>query len=187
MVWEKSRQFADELEPQLGSALEPLTVTFDHKNVQLHAVLDNCRSGTHLRWRCAGMKGKDRLALWLDHLLLNIAKADGYPLQSRLIASDMTLELPPVEHAAEVLSDLLDLYCEGMRRPLPFFPETSWTFLQDGEQKAERSWRGDQRMGFPGECDNQAVALCFGCGEPWGEEFSALAERIYGPLIAASK
>ena len=186
-VWERSRQFAAALEPQLGTPLEPLTVIFAGDNVQLHAVLENCRSGTHLRWRCAGMKGKDRLALWLDHLLLNFARAEGYPLQSIMIASDTTLELPPVEDAAEILTDLLALYSEGMARPLRFFPETSWAFLNGGQAKAERSWRGDQRLGFPGECDNQAVALCFGEGEPWGEEFNTLAERIYGPLVAVIK
>jgi exodeoxyribonuclease V gamma subunit len=186
-VWERSRLFAATLEPQLGTPLEPLTVTFAGGNVNLHAVLDNCRSGTHLRWRCAGMKGKDRLALWLDHLLLNVARAEGYPLQCMLIASDTTLELPPVEGAAEILSGLLALYSEGMTRPLRFFPETSWIFLNEGQPKAERYWRGDQRLGFPGECDNQAVALCFGGEEPWGEEFNTLAERVYGPLIAAIK
>ena len=186
-AWERSRQFAATLEPQLGAPLEPLTVTFASANVQLHAVLENCRSGTHTRWRCARMKGKDRLAIWLDHLLLNIANADGYPRQSMMIASDMVLELPSVEDAAAILSGLLDVYCEGMTRPLPFFPETSWAFLKDGQQKAETSWRGDQRMGFPGECNNQAVALCFGGEGPWGNEFSALAERIYGPLVAVMK
>ena len=186
-IWEKSRQFAAALEPQLGSPLEALTISFAGDNARLHAVLDNCRSGTHLRWRCAGMKGKDRLSVWLDHLLLNIANADGYPLRSKLMASDTTLELPPLEHAADILSDLLEVYCEGMKKPLRFFTETSWLFLRDGQQKAETSWRGDQRRGLRGECDNQAVALCFGGEEPWGEEFRSLAERIYGPLIAAMK
>ena len=186
-VWENSRQFAVALEPQLGSPLEPLTIMFDGGKVQLHAVLENCRSGMHTRWRCAGMKGKDRLSVWLEHLLLNIANADGYPLHSMLISSDATLELQPLEHAAAILSNLLDLYYEGMKRPLRFFPETSWLFLKDGQQKAETSWRGDQRRGVPGECDNQAVALCFGGEEPWGEEFCTLAERVYGPLVAVTK
>ncbi len=185
--WEKSRRFVTALEAKLGTPLEPLAVEFTHDKVILHAVLDNCRSGTHLRWRCAGMKGKDRLAIWLDHLLLNLATTDGYPSQSMLIASDRVLELPPLEHAAAILADLLDLYCEGTTRPLPFFPETSWAIITDGEQKAEKTWRGDLRMGIPGEIDNQAVALCFGTEEPWGEEFLAIAERIYGPLIAALK
>jgi exodeoxyribonuclease V gamma subunit len=186
-VWEKSRQFATMLEAQLGAQLQPITLEFAHNNLQLRALLENCQSGTHLRWRCAGMKGKDRLLIWLDHLLLNIAKADGYPLQSKMMASDTVLELPPVEHAAEILSDLLDLYCEGMRRPLRFFSETSWHFLREGQPKAETCWRGDQRRGLPGECDNQSVLLCFGNEEPWGEEFCRLAERVYGPLIEVMK
>ncbi len=186
-AWEESRQFVGALEAQLGSPLEALPVSFMHNNVQLHAVLDNCQSGIHLRWRCARMKGKDRLSIWLDHLLLNIAKADGYPLLSKMIANDSILELPPVEHAAEILTDLLDVFCEGMTRPLRFFPETSWLFLKEGQQKAENNWRGDQWREIPGECDNQAVALCFGSEEPWGEEFRLLAERIYGPLIAVMK
>ena len=186
-VWEKSRQFAAALEPRLGTLLEPLAIAFAGNNVQLHGVLENCRRGTHLRWRCASMKGKDRLAVWLDHLILNIAAAEGYPLHSMMIASDAVLELPPVEGAAEIMADLLHLYCEGMKRPLRFFPETSWSFLKDGLPTAERSWHGDQGMGFHGECDNQAVALCFGGEEPWGEEFGALAERIYGPLVAVMK
>jgi exodeoxyribonuclease V gamma subunit len=186
-VWEKSRQFADAVRPEISTQLEPLTVTFTNKNIQLHATIENCQHGTNLRWRCAGMKGKDRLAIWLDHLLLNIAKQDGYPLQSMLIASDSTIELLPVDQAAETLSNLLDLYCEGMTRPLPFFAQTSWDFLKEGAQKAERSWSGDQRMGIPGERDNQAVALCWGDDEPWGEEFRSLAVRVYGPLVAAIK
>ncbi|MDD2271451.1 MAG: exodeoxyribonuclease V subunit gamma [Desulfuromonadaceae bacterium] len=186
-IWEKSRQFAAALEPQLGSPLEPLAITFTANGVQLHALLENCREGVHTRWRCAGMKGKDRLALWLDHLLLNVANADGYPLRSMMLANDAVLELPPLEHSPAILSDLLELYYEGMKRPLRFFPETSWHLLKEGQQKAEISWRGDQRLGLPGECNNQAVLLCFGAEEPWGEELNALAERIYGPLIAKTE
>ena len=186
-VWEKSRQFVTTLEPHLGVPLAPLTVPFAHGGIQLHAVLENCRSGAHARWRCAGMKGKDRLSIWLDHLLLNVAKAEGYPRQSMMIASDSALELPPFDHAATVLSDLLDIYCEGMARPLPFFPETSWAFVHSGQTKAEAVWHGDQRHGSHGECDNEAVAICFGGEEPWGEEFRTLAERIYGPLLAIIK
>lgn len=186
-AWESSRQFTATLEPQLGAPLEALSITFTGSKVQLRAVLENSRSGSHTRWRCARMKGKDRLSIWLDHLILNIAKAEGYPLQSMMIASDTNLVLPPLEHAAEILSDLLDIYHEGMTHPLPFFSETSWGFVSSGQAKAEAAWQGDQWRDIPGESRNQAVAFCFGGEEPWGEEFSALAERIYGPLIAVMK
>jgi exodeoxyribonuclease V gamma subunit len=184
-IWEKCRIFAATLEPMLGPALEPLTVDVTHNKVHLHAVIENCRGGIHLRWRCAAMKGKDRLSLWIEHLLLNIARVDGYPIQSKMVASDMALELPPVDNAAEVLGDLLDIYCEGMKSPLRFFPETSWFFQSDGQQKADAAWRGDSWRGFSGECDNQAITLCFDGKEPWGDEFRSLAERIYAPIIAA--
>lgn len=184
-VWEQSRQFTATLAPHLGPSLEPLTITFATGAVQLNTVLDNCRSGIHTRWRPARMKGKDRLSLWLDHLLLNVARADGYPRRSMMIARDMTVELPPLDNAAAILSDLLDLYREGMTRPLRFFPETSWQFVQGSQAKAEAAWRGDQWRGITGECGNPSVSLCFDGEEPWGDEFLQLAERIYGPLIAA--
>ena len=186
-IWEKCRHFASTLEPLFGQPLEPLTIDFVHNRIHLHATIDNCQGGTHLRWRCAGLRGKDRLALWLDHLLLNAANTDGYPLHSKMIANDATLELMPLENAAETLSDLLELYCEGMKRPLRFFPETSWTYLKEGQHKSEICWRGDARLGLRGECSNQAVQLCFGGKEPWGEEFSSLAAQIYGPLADAIK
>jgi exodeoxyribonuclease V gamma subunit len=184
-VWEKSRQFTATVAPQLGAPLAALAIPFACGNIRLSAVLENCLSGAHTRWRCAGMKGRDRLTIWLEHLLLNVAAAEGYPRQSVMIAADMTMELAPLDNAATLLSDLLDLYREGMQRPLLFFPETSWAYMQGGQAKADACWRGDPRIGFHGECENQAVSFCFGDKEPWGEEFRALAERVYGPLIAA--
>lgn len=186
-AWEKCRQFVAKLTPHLGAPLEPLTVTFTSNNIHLTAILENCQGDTHTRWRCARMKGKDRLTIWLEHLLLNIADAEGYPRHSSMIANDQTLELPPIDNAAAFLSDLLDLYSEGMKRPLRFFPETSWLYLNENLTKAEAAWRGDQWRGFPGERDNQAVAICFGGEEPWGAEFEELAGRIYGPLIAVMR
>ncbi len=184
-VWESSRQFAETVSPHRGTPLESFSVQFTHGSLTLTAHIENCRSGTHLRWRCAALKGKDRLAIWLEHLLLNVTPAPGYPVHSRMIASDTSLELPPVNCAADILADLLELYCEGMQQPLRFFPETSWAVSRGDQHKAETCWRGDQRRSVPGERDNQAVSLCFGGEEPWGDELSALAERVYGPLAAA--
>jgi exodeoxyribonuclease V gamma subunit len=186
-AWENSSQFAASVAPYIGAPLAALDVSFVHKNIHLHATLESCQAALHLRWRCATMKGKDRLAIWLEHLLLNSATADGYPRDSMLIASDSILEFPPLENAAEILADLLDIYYKGMQQPLRFFPETSWAFVARNPQKAETAWFGGQWGGFGGEKDNQAVALCFGGEEPWGDDFTALALRIYGPLMAAMK
>jgi len=183
-AWSKSTLFAATVAPHLGEKLERLEIDIELGDFQLSGILNDITAGTQLRWRCTGMKGKDRLSSWLDHLLLNFTAPDGYPRKSIMIASDLCMSLPPLDNAAEILTDLLTLYADGMRRPLPFFPQTSWDFLTEGIAKAEKSWNGDKRIGIPGESDNQSVRLCFGEAEPFGEEFFQLAERIYTPLKA---
>jgi exodeoxyribonuclease V gamma subunit len=102
-----------------------------------------------------------------------------------LISSDLILELPPLEHAREILTDLLELYAEGMQRPLHFFPQSSWIFLTEGMGKAEIEWRGTQNSDNPGESSNTTMAFCFGdAEEPLGDEFCRLANRVYLPLKA---
>ncbi len=183
-AWSKSALFAAKVAPHLGEKLDRLEIDIELDDFRISGILDDITAVTQLRWRCTGMKGKDRLYSWLDHLLLNFMAPAGYPRESIMIASDLSMTLPPIENAAEILTDLLTLYAEGMRRPLPFFPQTSWDFLTDGIAKAEKSWNGDKRIGIPGESDNQSVRLCFGEAEPFGEEFCRLSERVYAPLKA---
>jgi exodeoxyribonuclease V gamma subunit len=185
-VWESSRRFATTIAPHLGEILAPLTIEVPHSLFPLSAELNGCRNGAHLRWRAARLKGKDRLAIWLDHLLLNYARPVGYPHTSIMIAQDVILELQPLDNAAELLGQLLDLYAEGMTRPLRFFPETSWALATNSTSKAESAWFGDQWRGYGGEKDHQAVQICFGSAEPWGEELERLARLVYEPLVMAS-
>ncbi len=187
-AWIKSGRFAAAVSPRLNDQLERLTINIVlDEGFQLSGVLDGITGGTHLRWRCAGMKGKDRLSIWLDHLLLNILTTPEYPLESVMIASDRIMTLSPIDNAADILTDLLKLYTEGMLRPLPFFPQTSWDFLTESVGKAEKSWLGDKRAGIPGESNDPAISICFPDLEPFGQEFRLLAERIYAPLKTVFK
>ena len=183
-AWIKCGRFAAAVAPRLNDQLERLAVDIVIDGIQLSGVLDGINSGTHLRWRCAGMKGRDRLSIWLDHLLLNILATPDYPLESVMIASDRIMTLPPIDNAAAMMTDLLKLYAEGMLRPLPFFPQTSWNFLTESVGKAEKSWLGDERAGIPGESNDPAVSICFPDMELFGKEFCLLAERVYAPLKA---
>lgn len=183
-AWDKSSRFAAAVAPRLGEKLERLTIDLELNGFRLSGLLDGITSGAHLRWRCAGMKGKDRLSIWLDHLLLNILAPSGYPRESVMVANNLVMMLPTIDNAAEILTDLLELRAEGMRRPLPFFPQTSWDFLSEGIGKAEKSWRGEERIEIPGEADDPAVSICFADQEPFGDEFIRLAERVYAPLKA---
>jgi exodeoxyribonuclease V gamma subunit len=181
-AWQKSVKFADIVAPLLDKPLEQLDINLDLHTSNLIGILNTIQSGTHLRWRCAALKGKDRLSIWIDHLVLNAMKQNGYPRSSMVISNNLVLELPPLDNAREILADLIELYADGMQRPLPFFPQTSWIFLMDGMGKAAIEWRGEQNSEIRGESSNPSIEFCFGDEEPLDDEFCQLANRIYMPL-----
>lgn len=187
VAWSNSSRFAATVEPFLGETLERLTLDLELDRFRLTGTLDSINSGTHLRWRCAGIKGKDRLSIWLDHLLLNLLSPPGFPRESRMITNNVSMTLSPLENPSGILVDLLELYAEGMLRPLPFFPQSSWEFLAEGMGGAIKSWQGEERVGIPGESADTAVSICFADQEPFGDEFRLLAERVYTPLKTVLK
>jgi exodeoxyribonuclease V gamma subunit len=152
----------------------------------LTGILKDIRQGLHLRWRCAGMKGKDRLTLWCEHLLLNTLRPSGYPCESLLVCKDLTLALPPLDNAPELLTDLLRLYREGQCRPLHFFPQSSWLYLKGGMAKAEERWNGRDHSTSPAESSAASFALCFAGQHVLDSDFEKLAQRVYGPLLASA-
>ena len=95
--------------------------------------------------------------------------------------------------AIECLADLLALYGEGLRRPLPLFPKSAWVFAwqlmhKHDEDSALKKARDTFEDGFgrEGEGSDAYVARVFNDSEAaLGEEFAALARRVFAPLLAA--
>jgi exodeoxyribonuclease V gamma subunit len=135
------------------------------------------------RVRHGKLRAKDRLRLWLDHLLLNLAAPAGVPLVSTLIARDTSMQLVPEPRAREILADLLALYREGMQRALPFYPETAWAWVE--QKNWRREWLGDTFNDKPGERDDAYIRLALRdrADDPLGAEFQQLAARVFAPLI----
>ncbi|MBI2354852.1 MAG: exodeoxyribonuclease V subunit gamma [Deltaproteobacteria bacterium] len=180
---DESLEFARLVAPHLGDEMEPLPIAFEHEGITLVGVLREIRPARHLRWRPANMKAKDRLGVWVEHLLLNALAPEGYPRESLLICRDQTLTLAPLPDAAGILGDLLELYREGFRRPLPFFPQVSWLFLTEGMERAQGRWSGGDHAPYPAEAADPAFSICFGDAEPLDGEFEELSRRIFGPLL----
>ena len=178
--------FAGLVSAHLGNRLEPLPIEHHIQGTLLGGVLKDIHQERHLRWRCAHMKGKDRLSLWCEHLILNTLKPVGYPRESLLICSDQSLTLPPLDHAQDLLADLVDLYREGLCRPLHFFPQSSWLYLKEGVATAGERWQGTDHSPSPAESSDPSLALCFAGQNVLDDEFARLAERIYGPLLAVA-
>jgi len=188
-------QFAAHLRPLLTAPLKPVEIDRVIGPFRLTGWLTNCFPARRVTWRTGSLKGADLIELWLHHLVLNLLVPDGLPLWSVHLARDpgrtdepvRRLRLRPVAAAAVHLERLLDLYGQGLTRPLPFFPETSLAWARaEGtgkeEEKARPVWTGGfQRTG---EGDDPACTLFFAPDElPLSPDFITLT-GLFAPILA---
>jgi exodeoxyribonuclease V gamma subunit len=167
--------------------LEPVSARFESAGIQLSARIDGVTAHGLWRVRHGKLRPVDRLRVWIEHLLLNVAAPDGVPLRSVLIAQDGELDFGPEPQARDILVDLLAIYREGQQLALAFYPKTAWAWLE--QKHVHREWEGDARNGKPGERDDPyiRIALRDRAEDPLGANFQQLARRIYGPLRMALK
>lgn len=182
----ESTAFARRITPEQGDILPPLSFRLPLGETLLTGTLRDVTAGRHLRWRCANQKGTDLLPVWCEHLVLNAVGAAGYPCESLLICKDTTTALPPLDNAPELLAGLIDLYHEGLRRPVHFFPHSSWIYLEKGLGAAEGRWLGTDFSQAPAEASDPANDLCFNGITPLDDEFRELAVRVFAPLRDAA-
>jgi len=143
-------------------------------------------------YRYANLKNRDRLRLWIYHLVLN---SKGNPCKGTLICKDKECKYPPTEGSEKVLELLLNLYWRGLSKPLHFFPESSWAYAKDRLEKKETQEKALERarniwVGSDfsrGEFEDSSYQFCFGETDPLDEEFETVASDVFGPLIEFEK
>ncbi len=143
-------------------------------------------------YRLAGMKAADYLNLWLHHLALNVMAPSGVALQSHWIAEDKDVILDPVAEPRPLLQALLELYWQGSRRLLHFFPKSALAYTQQlrkepNMDKAARvariAWEGNEYQEGSAERNNPYYQLAFRDTNPLDAEFEALALAVFEPLF----
>jgi exodeoxyribonuclease V gamma subunit len=192
-----AEDFLERLRPRLGGGYAA-PVPIDYRLGEFHLTGEIRRVTTRglLHYRCASLKAKDLLRLWVEHLALNVAAAGGPGLSAVLVGGDKTLAASPPANAPELLSGLLELYWKGLTRPLRFFPQTARAYAeavlaweagrskQDPAGIARRKWAGDSFDRAPGECEDAYFDLCFHNVDPLDEEFQQTAQAVFGPLLS---
>ena len=147
-----------------------------------------------LHFRYAKVKPKDRLRLWIMHLLVNRIGFPGYPDQARLFGQDKVRGYPPVPNSEALLTHLLELYWRGVRKPVPFFPHTSWVYAEALWKKKKRAealkisrgvWEGSDFN--RGEDEDPYYQVCFEHRDPLDEEFEFLAENVFLPVLQCER
>lgn len=144
-------------------------------------------------YRLASMKASDYLNLWLHHLTLNVAAPAGVALQSHWVAEDKDVILNPVAEPERQLRVLLELYWQGSRRLLHFFPKSALAYIerfrkeQDTDKAlwaARKTWEGDEHREGSAERDDAYYQLAFRDTDPLDAAFAELATAVFEPLFA---
>jgi exodeoxyribonuclease V gamma subunit len=181
-LWKTARPWAE------AAVMPPCEASFHDGRTCLSGRLDGLSAQGLWRVRYGKARPQDLLRLWLDHLLLQVAAPDGVVRQSVLVAHDGVTTLPPQSQAAEYLTDLLDVYREGLREPVPFYAKTAWSWM--GQKANWRSaWEGSPYQKITGECDDPYLRLALRdqSDDPLGKSFQQWATRIFTPLRTAMK
>lgn len=173
-----------------GESLDPLDVDLNVGGFRLKGRIENIYADGLLHYRYAALKPRDRLKLWIYHLLLNQLRVEGYPRHGTLICKDLECRYPPVEESEKMLEGLLKIYWDGLINPLHFFPVSSWTYVESlekgrGEEKAladaTTKWIGSEFS--RGESEDPNYQLCFGKMDPLDKEFQRLAIEVFRPIL----
>ena len=179
--------------------LEPLDVDLSIAGFRVIGRIRSIYPERLVQYRYASVKPKDRLRVWIYHLILNTIKADHYPCNSMLAGLKpkgkdsewVAWEYPSLENSEAILEDLLEKYRAGLLMPLHFFPGSSWEYArmlleknkdeEDALGNALKIWKGDDYN--RGECQDPYYRLCFGNTNPLDSEFKMIAEKVFGPLL----
>jgi exodeoxyribonuclease V gamma subunit len=173
-----------------GKRLEPLEVDWGLGEFRLVGRIENIYSDGLLHFRYAKVRPSDRLSLWIQHLVLNTIRKQAYPCNGILACKDVDCKYPPIKESEALLQELIEAYWQGLMKPLPFFPQSSWAFVEtlakgkDRDQalkSAGNKWMGNDFS--RGEVEDPYYQLCFGQEEALGKEFEALSKKIFETLI----
>ena len=167
----------------------------------------NDRSRVVLQFSRVG--GKSEMSVWLNHLVMNAAaSALELPCETILIgrankgSGAASIRFRAAPEALDILHGLLEVFREGIDRPVPFFIESGREFVECLEKRrsvdqalesARKIYRRDQP--YSGEALDPYIDQIFSAldpfdpGQRWFDdrplatEFQSVSRRIFEPLL----
>jgi len=192
---EAAREFAAQIQPLMpGSAAASSNIDVELQGLRISGTIGGLYPGGMVQYRMARLKCKDLISAWLNWLFYNLVSSDAALAQSsHLICLDgrdkpCLRKAAAVDHPEDYLKPLLDVFWEGLCRPLPFFPASAVAYVEtlQGEkpetalQKALQAWEGNSRFA---EKEDPYIARCFGHTDPLNGEFADLCRTILLPAF----
>ncbi len=170
---------------------ESVAVDIQCAGVRIQGSLDGLTPTGLVGYRPATITPKDRLRLWLRHLLVNTSPSPERRISSHWLGLNGELRLIPVTDPMPALTALLQYYQQGLREPLPLFARSSWAYADAWNQgkgldaalkKARNEWNGHYHR--DGEVQDPWIALAFrGHPTPLNTTFMTLAQTFWQPYF----
>ena len=159
-----------------------------------------------------GVASSGELGFWIRHLVLCAAGGGDVPAESCLVGPNekkgiSVIELPRQQEAEHILADLLELYEDGLRAPLPLFPTASRDhaharFAEDPASDrwspepvpaARKAW--EEGFNVPAEREDLFLLQAFRDVDPLaadaelpgGHVFGEVTRRVYLPYLRARR
>ncbi|MFZ0243888.1 MAG: exodeoxyribonuclease V subunit gamma, partial [Desulfobacterales bacterium] len=169
---------------------ETLAVDLRISGIRLAGTLEGLYPPGRIQIRFARRRARDYLSAWVYHLVMCAAATGRVPVTT-LVGADGIARFRPVDQPDALLEEMLAIFSEGLRRPLPFFPDLSLLFLrlvtENGRlapaaaETVRKDWIGNDFQ--RGVSQDPYYRLCFGDSDPIDEKFQELAEKILAPLL----
>lgn len=143
-----------------------------------------------MEWSLArNMTGSQLIRPTMDHLRANLDRKTVtkifYLNKSNKTTTLSVMKADPMERTdvERIMKRFLCLYHAGMRKPLPFFPKTSYAYFsgkdEGGRSQAESSWNSS----FNSKGEVEKYGDFFGSELPFGDAFKSLAEAFFGAVV----
>jgi exodeoxyribonuclease V gamma subunit len=177
-----------------GGEAEPVALDLTLGDFRLTGRIANVYTGGPVFFRPAAIRAKDLLRAWIAHLAGHAAGRTAW--RSVLVGRDgKTRILGAPEDPAGTLGRLLTLYGRGLKKPLPFAPESSLAYAvrfrktgnaDEAKGSADGKWRSSPFQ-F-GESDDPWYRICFRRSSPLDDAaFGAAALRVFEPLLGSEE
>ncbi|MET0008765.1 MAG: exodeoxyribonuclease V subunit gamma [Candidatus Thiodiazotropha sp. 6PLUC4] len=168
---------------------EPLEVDIAIDKVRLRGHLRQVNCLGMLAYSTSNLYPNQILKQWIRHLVLNHLQPQGVALETHLLDAKRVGRFKPVEQTEQFLTQLIHAYQKGMNAPLPFYPGTSWRFMEknpeaDREkalQEAEKKWFGNSRN--PGDAFKPYNHLLYQGYALNQDAFAETSQTLLQPLL----
>jgi len=166
---------------------QPIDIDLEIDGFQLTGQLIDVYQRGVCTHRFGRVRARDLLTAWIKHLLLCASGTDDVPMHTIAIFEKESYRFNKVQAPLEILQVLLNTRHAGLVKPVPFFPESSYAYVEklkeqdvDAAMKAgSKQWSGGV---MPESMQESFEIVWRGNPNPLDEQFRQIAESIYMPL-----